>query len=62
MNDGSRASNTKVLKTWYGCTVPDGSSFSDVYVDFSSGNLDQDLSCDTPIKTPYYTPVNDPIC
>ena len=30
----------KILKGWYGCTVPDEISFVDVYVEYSSGSID----------------------
>lgn len=30
----------RVLKPWYGCVVPNGSSVADVYTDYSSGTLD----------------------
>ena len=30
-----------ILKPWYGCSVPDSSTMSDVFFDFSSGRLDQ---------------------
>lgn len=32
-----------ILKPWYGCSVPDSSSMTDVFIDFSSGRLDQTL-------------------
>ena len=32
-----------VLKTWYGCTVPDGVCLADIYASFSSGQLDKGL-------------------
>ena len=36
-------SGAKVLKPWYGCSVPDGSSIADLYASFSSGQLDHNL-------------------
>ena len=32
----------RVLKLWYGCSVPDTSSVADIYTDYSSGVLDND--------------------
>ena len=29
----------RVLKQWYGCVVPSGSSVADVYAEYSSGTL-----------------------
>ena len=34
----------KILKGWYGCTVPDESSFVDVYVEYSSGSIDHSFA------------------
>ena len=32
-----------ILKPWYGCSVPDSSTVADVFIEFSSGRLDQTL-------------------
>ena len=34
-------SGAKILKNWFGCSVPDTASFLDVFAEFSSGNLDK---------------------
>ena len=34
--------SSRVLKPWYGCSIPDSRSLIDVYVDYNSGNLDND--------------------
>ena len=36
-------SGATILKTWYGCSIPEGSSLTDVYTSFSSGQLDHGL-------------------
>ena len=36
-------SGATILKTWYGCSIPEGSSLADVYTSFSSGQLDHGL-------------------
>ena len=33
----------KVLKTWYGCVINDSNTISDVYSEFSGGELDGGL-------------------
>ena len=34
-------SGVKILKNWFGCSVPDTASFLDVFAEFSLGNLDK---------------------
>ena len=36
-------SGATILKIWYGCSIPEGSSLADVYTSFSSGQLDHGL-------------------
>ena len=33
----------KVVKTWYGCLIPDSCTLSDLYNEFSAGQLDRSL-------------------
>ena len=33
----------KIVKTWYGCLIPDSCTLSDLYNDFSAGQLDRSL-------------------
>ena len=44
-------SGTTILETWYGCSIPEGSSLADVYTSFSSGQLDHGLLYLKSIKT-----------
>ena len=36
-------SGAAILKTWFGCSIPEGSSLADVYVSFSAGQLHHGL-------------------
>ena len=34
----------RILKAWYGCSVPDNATVSDVYYEYSSGMLDRSVA------------------
>ena len=41
----------KVLKKWYGCQIPDISTFVDAFSEFASGNIDKGLPLDPEFNT-----------